>query len=49
MGFTQLELPLTRLTHKEVPFSWNLEGERSFRKLKEKFTTTPIMIILDPT
>lgn len=29
MGFSKLELPLTRLTRKEVPFSWDDECEKS--------------------
>lgn len=49
MRLSQLALPLTRLICKEVPFSWNSECEQSFCKLKEKLTTAPIQIILDPT
>ncbi|XP_058775479.1 uncharacterized protein LOC131649738 [Vicia villosa] len=48
MGFSKLALPLTRLTRKEVSFEWNLECEKSFRKLKEKLTTAPVLVIPDP-
>ncbi|XP_058725857.1 uncharacterized mitochondrial protein AtMg00860-like [Vicia villosa] len=48
MGFSKLALPLTRLTRKEVSLSWNSECEKSFQKLKEKLTTTPVLVIPDP-
>lgn len=40
--------PLTRHTRKEVLFSLNSKCERSFKKLKEKLITTPVLVILDP-
>ncbi|XP_058726596.1 uncharacterized protein LOC131597956 [Vicia villosa] len=48
MGFSKLALPLTRLTRKEVSFSWNSEFEKSFQKLKEKLTTALVLVIPDP-
>ncbi|XP_058762994.1 uncharacterized protein LOC131636407 [Vicia villosa] len=48
MGFSKLALPLTRLTRKEVSFSWNSECEKSFQKLKEKLTTALVLVIPDP-
>lgn len=48
MVFSQLALPLTRITFKEVSFSWNSECEQSFCKLKEKLIVAPILVILDP-
>lgn len=49
MVFSELALPLTRLTWKEVPFSWHSECEGSFQKLKKKLTTAPVLNVLDPT
>ncbi|XP_058741757.1 uncharacterized protein LOC131614147 [Vicia villosa] len=48
MGFSKLALPLTRITRKEVSFSWNSKCEKSFQKLKEKLTTAPVLVIPDP-
>lgn len=39
MGFAQLDLPLTKLTRKEILFGWNEECEKSFQKLESKLTT----------
>ncbi|XP_061366891.1 uncharacterized protein LOC133310020 [Gastrolobium bilobum] len=47
-GFSQLVLPLTRLTRKGVPFVWTQECEDCFQDLKNKLTSAPILIILDP-
>ena len=44
--FSQLALPLTKLTRKDVPFVWNPECENSFAQLKEKLTTALINPIL---
>ncbi|CAJ2673837.1 unnamed protein product [Trifolium pratense] len=49
MRFSQIALPLTRLTRKETPFVWNEECEQSFQKLKEKLTKSPVLTIPDPT
>jgi hypothetical protein len=38
MNFSQLALPLTRLTRKDIPFEWNEDCEKCFRTLKEKLT-----------
>ena len=42
-----MALPLTRLIRKKVSFDWDSEFERSFQKLKEKLTTTPVLVIPD--
>ncbi|XP_016205923.1 uncharacterized protein LOC107646239 [Arachis ipaensis] len=47
-GFSQLALPLTQLTRKEVPFVWTNECEESFKTLKERLTTAPLLILPDP-
>ena len=39
-GFSQISLPLTKLTRKNAPFVWTIECEKSFLDLKERLTTT---------
>jgi hypothetical protein len=39
---------LTRLTRKGAAFIWNTECEVSFRTLKEKLTSAPVLVIPDP-
>jgi hypothetical protein len=48
MKFSQIALPLTRLTRKDVPFVWDEECEKSFRTLKKKLTQAPVLTIPDP-
>lgn len=48
LGYSQIALPLTRLTRKETPFIWSPECETSFQTLKEKLTTAPVLTIPDP-
>ena len=47
-GFSRLALSLTTLTRKGQTFVWNAECERSFVALKERLTTTPVLILPDP-
>jgi len=47
-GFSQVALPLTRLTRKGHAFIWTQECEDSFQTLKEKLTSAPVLIIPDP-
>ncbi|SPJ89616.1 related to TY3B TY3B protein [Fusarium torulosum] len=46
---TDLTAPLTRLTKKDVPFIWDNVCEEAFVKLKEAFTTAPILRPFDWT
>ncbi|XP_016173143.1 uncharacterized protein LOC107615606 [Arachis ipaensis] len=46
-GFSQIALPLTYLTRKEVPFIWMAEYDRSFKILKEKLITAPVLVLPD--
>ncbi|KAK2449209.1 putative leucine-rich repeat receptor protein kinase [Trifolium repens] len=39
LGFSEIALPLTRLTRKGAEFDWDAACEWSFRTLKEKLTT----------
>jgi len=48
MKFSQIALPLTRLTKKDVAFVWDEECEKSFRTLKKKLTKAPVLAIPDP-
>src|SRR3954470_16380134 len=47
-GFSQLALPMTRLTRKECPYDWDSGCEQSFMGLKERLTTAPVLIVPDP-
>jgi len=42
-GFSTITSPLTKLTRKEVRFVWSEECEASFRKLKERLTSAPVL------
>lgn len=46
-GFPKLVLPLTQLTQKGQAFVWNIQCEESFKELKKRLTTTPILTLLD--
>lgn len=47
-GFSHVVIAMIQLTRKEIPFRWNAECEKSFYKLKERFTTAPVLIIPNP-
>ena len=42
--FAKIALPIHKLTRKNVPFNWGPEQQKAFEKLKELFTSTPILI-----
>jgi len=42
--FAKIALPIHKLTKKNVPFNWGSEQQKAFEKLKELFTSTPILI-----
>nr|KYP69532.1 Transposon Ty3-I Gag-Pol polyprotein [Cajanus cajan] len=46
-GFSKLALPLTSLTRKGVMFVWDSKCEDSFRALKEKLTSAPVLVLPD--
>jgi hypothetical protein len=48
-GFSQIAIPLTKLTRKGVPFVWDTKCEESFQLLKEKLTTALVLVIPNPT
>ncbi|XP_020209345.1 uncharacterized protein LOC109794301, partial [Cajanus cajan] len=47
-GFSKIVMPLTQLTRKDHPFVWMEECEKSFQELKEKLTSSPMLILPDP-
>jgi ribonuclease HI len=46
-GFSKIARPLTALLAKKVEFKWTLACQKSFETLKEKLTTTLVLILLD--
>ncbi|XP_057760676.1 uncharacterized mitochondrial protein AtMg00860-like [Arachis stenosperma] len=48
IGFSQIALPLTKLTHKDALFVWTLECEEGFQVLKKKLTTAPVLVLPEP-
>ena len=46
-GFSKIASILTMFTRKNRHFEWSKTWERSFQKLKKKFTTAPILTIPD--
>ncbi|CAN4115296.1 unnamed protein product [Withania somnifera] len=48
-GFSSISAPLTKLTHKETRFRWNDACERSFQELKNKLTSTPVLVLPEGT
>ena len=45
--FSRLATPMPRLTRKEVKFDWNDRCEEAFQELKRRFTSAPILIVLE--
>jgi hypothetical protein len=46
-GFSKIARPMTTPLVKKVEFKWTPECWESFETLKKKFTTTPVLILLD--
>nr|KYP51233.1 Transposon Ty3-G Gag-Pol polyprotein [Cajanus cajan] len=46
-GFSKIVAPLTQLTRKEQPFIWTDACERSFKELKRRLTTSPVLVLPD--
>ena len=47
-GFSQISLPLTKLTRKNAPFVWTAKCEKSFQELEEKLTSSLVLVLLNP-
>lgn len=45
--FSGITLPLTRLTSLKLPFQWDPSAVEAIWTLKERFSTTPILIQSD--
>jgi hypothetical protein len=41
--------PFIQLTRKDQPFSWGISTKNAFQSLKVYFTTTPLLIHVDPS
>ena len=48
-GFSSIALPMTKLIRKNVKFIWSEEGEESFRILKERLVSAPVLDIPEGT
>ncbi|XP_057418514.1 uncharacterized mitochondrial protein AtMg00860-like [Lotus japonicus] len=46
-GFSKIAMPLTKLTKKDQPYNWTPECEASFKELKKRLTTSPILVLPD--
>jgi len=46
--FSKLAGPLTALTRKDQPFNWTQECQSAFDRLKQAFTTAPILMHYNP-
>jgi hypothetical protein len=46
-GFSKIARPMIALLAKKFEFKWTLECQESFKTLKKKLTTTPVLILLD--
>ena len=47
--FSKIAMPLTNLPRKTVKFEWTPKCEQSFRELKERLTTAPVLSLPDET
>ena len=46
-GFSKIVAPLTQLTRKDQPFAWTDRCEESFKELKQRLASTPVLVIQD--
>jgi hypothetical protein len=44
-GFSKIARPMTALLAKKVEFKWTSVCQESFEMLKQKLTTTPVMVL----
>ncbi len=47
-GYSRIASPLTDLTRKDIPFVWTEKAEKAFKKLKELFTSQPVLVMFEP-
>ena len=49
-GFSSVAAPISALTKKEAaPFEWTPDADQAFRRLKERFSSAPILTVPDPS
>ena len=48
-GYATIAKPLHSLTGKNVPFSWTQQCQEAFMELKERLTTSPVLVFPDYT
>ena len=48
-NFSTIASPLHNLTSSNMKFQWSLPAERVFQRLKETFTTAPVLTLPDPS
>jgi len=48
VGFSDIVIPLIRLTHKDTPFAWGPHHTKVFETLKTAFTQAPILVHFNP-
>ena len=46
-NYSKIVLPLTQLTKKNQAFVWTREADKAFTRLKEAFTSTPVLAHVD--
>ena len=42
-GYSEVASPMVKLTRKDTPFKWDNEYQDNFQKLKDAFTSAPIL------
>jgi hypothetical protein len=47
-GYSRITTSLTELTKKDKPFVWTEKAREAFEKLKQYFTTAPLLVTFDP-
>ena len=48
-SYSDITIPLTRLTHKDAPWVWSSQCEDAFQLLKAAFTSAPILHHFEPS
>jgi len=47
-NYSDIVVPLTRLTHKDAPWDWNSKADSMFHTLKQAFTKAPVLTHWSP-
>jgi hypothetical protein len=46
--FSKIVNPLTELTKKDRPFSWNNKAQEAFKQLKKAILSKPVLVMFNP-